>query len=54
MPRNQLKHFPTALLRRGLVHVHPSRPPAGRPFAAAPEAPVEGPPPPDTGTERDA
>lgn len=24
MPRNQLKRFPTAILRRGMAHFHPS------------------------------
>jgi hypothetical protein len=29
MPQNRLKHFPTAMLRRGMVHFHPSLPMPG-------------------------
>ena len=29
MPRNQLKRFPTAMLRRGMVHFHPASPAPG-------------------------
>lgn len=29
MPRNQLKHFPTAILRRGMAHFHPAAPSPG-------------------------
>ena len=29
MPRNQLKRFPTAILRRGMAHFHPLGPVAG-------------------------
>ncbi len=29
MPQNRLKHFPTALLRRGMAHFHPALPAPG-------------------------
>jgi hypothetical protein len=35
MPRNQLKSFPTAILRRGMVHFHPAGPGSGSNLAAA-------------------
>jgi len=39
MSRNHLKHFPTAVLRRGLAHFHPVAWPSGRgPTASDPPA----------------
>ncbi len=35
MPRNHLKSLPTAILRRGLAHVHPACHAPGPPFAGA-------------------
>ncbi len=50
MPRNQLKRFPTALLRAGMAHFHPLARPTGRVLAERPEWLVEdipaGPPAP--------
>ncbi len=53
MPQNRLKHFPTALLRRGMAHFHPalplpgSIPPSHERLLAMAEAggprPVDGP-----------
>ncbi len=40
MPRNHLKHFPTAMLRRGMVHFHPVAWPSGRDPAAVRETPA--------------
>ena len=42
MPRNRLKSFPTALLRRGLAHVHPSGPGSGRPFTILNDEATDG------------
>ena len=42
MPRNHLKGFPTAILRRGMVHFHPGATAPGPNLAARrPEAPAE-------------
>ena len=37
MPRNNLKRFPTAMLRRGVAHFHPGSWSPGRVMTAVPE-----------------
>lgn len=46
MPRNPLKRFPTAMLRRGLAHIHPAARGSGpSPATRRPDGLVEDIPP---------
>lgn len=51
MPRNHLKTFPTAILRRGMVHFRPAAGSSGRILAGRQEA--SDPPAPDRALEPD-